>query len=570
MEHLKFTECKNFLLQLRLSPYCANQLAMESMQRPDIDLLQLQQRWTRVKQLMGPQRRSEADAIVLREIQQQLLHERLKARTPTPPREWRCSTPNDDGNHEPCVYNIEADPRNNAEQAPSNHRNRFGHPQYREETAYNIHEDPRDVVAEFPRQQANHYVNWDHRINVNRNPYSQQQQQFHNHGYPNLQENNRGEFNGPARDAFGNCGNQQNWHYDNRNTHNANSDAYPREQQRDTSYQNDSGNETGNLSGQQMNHNDDREHRNHNYNHNPYSQDQRQQQRQRYDMNSRTQRVDYQQPKRRRLEEPQQPRRRKFRINEFAMPYIKFRKDELPQPEHLSHAISFYQCKRNSPAGGMAVRKNAGTPQNNDAIVPYNLSRQAYKKIRRNLRAVWESVYKTQEYSKWDLWWRGHKWCEVAIENELKRYADVDLNDLSFLNKNLNYGRSNDAISKVLEMTQVAFSVNNDFYAAMSTICELMNLQFLTNLKSSEMGQLQDHIRYMPNDLWTYKMKAIVYLWARYCSIQCFVDLTMPTEDKEVLATQVQWNRPLFHWMAREAFAELKRISAIEWPEHTL
>ncbi|KAH8378043.1 hypothetical protein KR093_008654, partial [Drosophila rubida] len=595
----QMTECQNFLLQLGLSQYCANQLAMESLQRPDFDLMQLQQRWNRVKQLMGPQRQSEADTIVLREIQQlmQQKSKQLRARTPSPPREWRTSTPTTAAPMAKDVYNIDEDPRNIIEPPPREPQmnNNLCYPQLREESAYNIHEDPRDQAEDIPKLPINLCNNRENRMNDNCNRYPQQEE-FNNNwnrypkqepcndnwNYPRREQlnnnlnwypqpeqprpmhNYRDNYDGSPRDAFHNYPRQQN--YDNRdnNNYNSNRNGHPREHRSNQSYHEDSGNETGSST----RHSNDRDNRRHNYNSRPYSQHQRQQElppeNDRYEYRS-NHHGDYQVPKRRRVEE--HPRQREFRIHEFTMPYIKLKKGLLPQPEHKSYAIGFYQRKRTFLAGGMrAIRKTDETEIPKPKIYD-NPNRQLYKRIRRNLRMDWDSVYTTQEYSKWDLWWRGHKWCEVAIENELKRFEREDFNEFFFLGYKLNY-KDNDAILKLIGMTHIAFGSNNDYYATLSIICELMNLEFLKNLKITHMGPLQDRIRAVPNGLWIYKMKAFLYLWARYSSIQCFVDTTISTEDNEVLATEVQWNRPLFHWMALEAFRELKRISAIEWPEH--
>ncbi|XP_060644697.1 uncharacterized protein LOC132783514 [Drosophila nasuta] len=622
--NVQMTECRNFLLQLGLRQYCVNQLTMELMQRPDIDLLQIRDNWNRVKQMMGPQRKSEADTIVLREIQQ-LLQERQnnthkRDRSPSPPREIRTSTPTyaNRGNFgcgdfdRPNMQN--QSPR---AQPPGNFCSPYIEPQYREEDAYNIHEDPRDL----PHHQAIRYDDSDdNRIDDNCNRYPQQEQLGKNYNpllqqeqfnyncdpsYPQQEQLQRAmcNYREETPQPFPLRENNRNYDTnDNYDTHpreipreqhlyrENNYDAYPRERLRDQqnhenefhsrnynnsfprdhlrdqqSYREDS----GNLTRQQINFYDDRGNKNHNHNYQPYSHEQRQQQFPRND-NYRYERSNQgkesQEPKRRRLEEL--PRQREFRISEFVMPYIKYRKDPLPQPERISYAIGFYQRRRTFPAGGMKETENQGNEPLEPYVAPFNPHRQTYKKIRRTIRAAWKDVYVTQEYSKWDLWWRGHKWCGDAIENELGRYADVNFNEMSFLVNKLYYGKRKDAVDKLFRMIHFAFSDSNDIHATLSTICELMNLQFLTNLKTSEMGQLQDLIRYVPNESWVYKMKAFVYLWARYSSIQCFVDPTLPTEDKEVLATKNQWNRPMFHWVAREAFAELKRISAIEWPEH--
>ncbi|EDV99324.1 GH13787 [Drosophila grimshawi] len=86
-------------------------------------------------------------------------------------------------------------------------------------------------------------------------------------------------------------------------------------------------------------------------------------------------------------------------------------------------------------------------------------------------------------------------------------------------------------------------------------------IKFFQHMKDT--AKLEHIIRNVPNHLWTYKMRGMVYLWSRYSKIR-----TNSIDSNKFFATQMQWSSPTFHWLAKQAYEELKTISQIEWPEH--
>lgn len=251
---------------------------------------------------------------------------------------------------------------------------------------------------------------------------------------------------------------------------------------------------------------------------------------------------------------------RQFNIGAFKMPYVKFRQCPLPQSEKKSHAIAFFQRKHCFIIGGpntIRVDADKFTTQG-----MFNTGRSINKLIRRNIREKWNDKI-VKHYDDWGNWWEDHKWCEDLINIELNKFRGVNVLQKTFLN--LNFKKAN-SVHSLMELAQSALGMEtNNFQTILSTIFEIKNWKFLEKLTIDEIGKLQDFIRYVPNKLWMNIMRSMVFLWRQYYEIQANL---LPENERNRYATFGQWNSYIFHWLAKQAYDELKRISKIEWPPH--
>ncbi|EDW64490.2 signal transducer and activator of transcription B [Drosophila virilis] len=87
--NVQLNERRDWLFHLGLSPSCAHELAIHTLEQPDFNLSHFQQHWKRLSLQLGARRQAEVDAIVLRKIRE-LLHRQAAPssypRTPSPPR----------------------------------------------------------------------------------------------------------------------------------------------------------------------------------------------------------------------------------------------------------------------------------------------------------------------------------------------------------------------------------------------------------------------------------------------------------------------------------------------------
>ncbi|KAM8717504.1 hypothetical protein ACLKA7_004232 [Drosophila subpalustris] len=598
LSYVQLNDRENWLLQLGANRYLAHKLAVESLESPEFNLQHLQQRWRRVCEVMGPNRQAETNIIVLREIQD-LLRQRECPRTPTPPRDihWNknwgntsqpdcyespigysgptaadryefqgmTSTPLFDRNRnlpdrqssESDFYNIDNDPRNMEEnyarEQPrpftpnySNENNDNG--PYQENDVYNINEDPRNFRIQQPNyteyRNNENYMNYrevfiDQDFRNMADIYSRRQSQ-------NFTEYNSNEWNDNMRyhkvdDYNSNDFRNVNTHYTDdrintnitRNIHSH--DPYSREEQQPRN----------------LNHRGD----------GPISRNFR------GDFNNRQTRKRNAEPevrdqRKRRYVEPRITPK-PFQIGDFEMPCLRHGNDPLPQPEHKSYAIKFYQRKHAFIIGGPSAVPKALAPKESPVAKSTNMTRNALKQFRRNLRVSWMKIDSTKRYSNWYLWWKDYKWCEKAIDKELERFTGVNVKEIHLRYK-LNYGKER-SVDKLINMAKMSFELNaNNYQSIIATIFELMNVEFLEKLRTMQMETLQNLIRYLPNFWWISKMRGMVYLWSRYSQIQ---SEDVPLSDGK-MATETQWNSPLFHWLGKQAYAELQLISQIEWKDH--
>ncbi|TDG47800.1 hypothetical protein AWZ03_005754 [Drosophila navojoa] len=581
-------ERRQWLLHLGLSPSCAHDLAMHTLELPEFSLGEFKEYWRQLRLQLGPRRQYEVDAIVLRRIRELLQNcspEGNHPRTPSPPLglNWNstdCERPAPPARHgfgspmrcptdrqlafrvtstpvheqelnatEPDFYDINEDPRNVNENRPASSANdeRYNGNNYQSNgihypEVYNIDADARNILP-VDRQSTGynnqHLNNNFHYVRYYNNNYRQQlpaHSNFNNEVRELQQQQNRNFY-----DNYNNLQFQNGWHYHNRNyadMHNRNmiSNQYamgfpaPRPLLPELQIRIDN---TNRNFGQGINRKRILE--------SPVGQNE---------------------PKRRFMDETNEI----FKIGDFELPRIQNKTLPLPQPESESYAIKFFRRKHCPIVGGKAI----GTPVVPDVPLPdspANSNRTAAKRIRQDLRNEWLALYRKKNYKDWEVWWKDFKWCEAGIEKELERYKGTNLMDKSFLHIMMNYDKPH-TVKRLLSQASVALELNKTNYQSIiGTLFEIMNTKFLEKLNSSEIARLEDMIRYIPNHLWTYKMRSMVYLWSRYSRVRTSSD---KSEDaaKNLWATHTQWYSALFHWLAKQAFDELKRISRIEWPKH--
>ncbi|XP_017860536.1 PREDICTED: uncharacterized protein LOC108612146 [Drosophila arizonae] len=599
-------ERREWLLQLGLSPSCAHDLAMHTLEHPEFSLSEFQEHWRQLRQQLGPRRQYEVDAIVLRRIRELLQSgspERNHPRTPSPPHgiNWnstdcdtpapghlgygspmRCPTDRQSERRmtstpvyelkvnaiEPDFYDINEDPRNAHENYQPAHPSAFiAHSSTDERynginyqsggahfpEAYNIDANARNILtddSQFTGHNNLHFNNNFDYVGYFNNNYRQQLPahseamntfNFNNQARELQQQQNRNFYNNYNNLQFQN--NERNaCHFDNRNyadtiNTNMNSNQYPMGYSVPRPLLPDPRVRIDNtIDGKFGEH------------------------------NSRKRILDSPSeqnwPKRRFMEETNQI----FKIGGVELPRIQRKTHALPQPEGKSYAIKFFKRQYCPIVGGMTMGSPIA-PAEPIPDCPTHPNRTAAKRIRQDLRNEWLVLYRNKNYKDWDVWWKDFKWCGAGIENELERYKGINLMDKSFLHIVMNYDKPQ-TVKRLLNQASVALELNKTNYQSiMGTIFEIMNEKFLGKLNFSEIGRLQDMIRYMPNHLWAYKMRSMVYLWSRYCKVRTSSD---QSEDaaKHLWATHTQWYSALFHWLAKQAFDELKRISRIEWPEH--
>ncbi|XP_032595224.1 uncharacterized protein LOC6566511 [Drosophila grimshawi] len=539
----QLNERRDWLFSLGLIGRRAHDLAVQTLELPEFNLDHFQQRVNRLSLQLGSSRLAAVDAIIVDEIRELMKHQR----TPSSPRvtnfNLSCRNTSDydqrtvdfqtddiytdhrmysapvralelrrqtyDAHRgSPQVYNIEDDPRN-FDDAPrveqktqfvpywnNNNYNNVDHCcEHNFEDAYNIEADSRNIENNFPKPQVHNFIDYSRN-----NQHKHSSQNNENYADPNKHYRQRPSFN-----------------------HATNFNRMKIQRKLP---------EVGNF---QMNFNEQ------------FKNDFRGRKRAaqpNYKPNN------HSGPKRRKMNEPNQI----FRIRDFEMPYIKNDTKPLPQPEHKSYAIKFFQRKHNYIVGGEKAACSV-LPVANPINQPPNYSFLAAKRFRKHIREDWSSIYRSMSYRKWGIWWKDFKWCEAGIDKELEQFKGINLSNISFLNLKVDFDTSLAQLYLKMKST--------NYYFTMCAIFDIMNVRFLEKLDMKDTAKLEHIIRNVPNHLWTYKMRGMVYLWSRYSKIR-----TNSIDSNKFFATQMQWSSPTFHWLAKQAYEELKTISQIEWPEH--
>ncbi|XP_064537302.1 homeobox protein 5-like [Drosophila montana] len=270
--------------------------------------------------------------------------------------------------------------------------------------------------------------------------------------------------------------------------------------------------------------------------------------------------------------------KRGFLIGGIKLPYINNSARELPQPEDKSYAITFFEQEpiyntaiyvTDNDEGDIANIESDENSDDDDAppaaanqmvFTPGTRKRSA---IRKRISTAWTRLYRANNYKCWLNWWKAYKWCEPELNKQLEKFGSLNIRQ-AFL-PNYPKKTTEQVINLVMKSAHFALEENtSSHFRNHKTLYKLMNEVFLENLSLPVIEQLQEMIRGTPNHIWAYKMRSMVYLWAEYYKIAT----ASPIDKAYFAAIRAKWKSPVFHWMCKQAFDELKAISAIEWPDH--
>ncbi|XP_017047284.2 putative uncharacterized protein DDB_G0286901 isoform X1 [Drosophila ficusphila] len=264
---------------------------------------------------------------------------------------------------------------------------------------------------------------------------------------------------------------------------------------------------------------------------------------------------------------------RSFIIAGIRLPYINNHHRELPQPEEESLAVTFFEqtpiyntnifANNDGDVDEVEDEDDASDTEsldsNSNSIVQKSM-------LRIQMRREWVKIYKNNNYKDWHNWWRDYKWCGSEINKKLEKFGDRNLRHCFVLKSKPS---TEDVVSEVFKQGHMGLAKNTfSHYRNMRSIYLLMNETFLDNLSEEQIERLQDLIRCIPNHLWLYKIRSMIYLWDRYHGILKSPAPKNAQKAKEIESIAREWKNPVFHWLAKQAFDELKAISEINWPDH--
>ncbi|XP_034667378.1 uncharacterized protein LOC117900923 isoform X2 [Drosophila subobscura] len=219
-----------------------------------------------------------------------------------------------------------------------------------------------------------------------------------------------------------------------------------------------------------------------------------------------------------------------FRVGSYKLKYASHISGlMLPQREQSSHACNFIEAEDVADGG---------------------------PEIRHTISEEWKTVYREKGYRAWGSWWSDFRNCGAAIRQELDRFDGFDVK------KNFQPPEGPIDSEEYLSLAISALKQNNITYLKnMRDIYRLMDFTVLENLTADASGHLQDIIRFIPNHLWRYKMRGMVYLWTWYQKMANCEN----SDDQTLQAIMPLWNNPILHWLAKQAFDELIAMSNIEY-----
>ncbi|KAH8233945.1 hypothetical protein KR032_004850 [Drosophila birchii] len=266
-----------------------------------------------------------------------------------------------------------------------------------------------------------------------------------------------------------------------------------------------------------------------------------------------------------------------FIIGGIRLPYINNHKKQLPQSEDKSYAVTFFEQTPIYNTNIYAIddgQQDEGHEDEEESDTESLDSNQSASKgnkpkvkqiIRNKLRREWMAIYRENNYKDWYKWWKDYKWCGTEINKELDKLGDRKLRH-RFCTK---YPTTEIMVRETFRRGRNGLEKNTFNHCRnMRSIYLVMNETFLEALSEEQQEKLQDLIRYIPNHLWLYKIRSMVYLWERYHRILKNLDESKIHKENELKAIAHEWKDPLFHWLAKQAFDELKAISGVAWPEH--
>lgn len=253
------------------------------------------------------------------------------------------------------------------------------------------------------------------------------------------------------------------------------------------------------------------------------------------------------------------------------MPYVNKNLIELPQPEEKSYAVTFFEqtpiyntciyAQDNDGAGVIIDTDDDDGDDNSDDdqdgpcpnMQPVSMGKRKTAAIRKRIDKTWTKVYRLNNYKCWHTWWKTFKWCELEMNKKLEKFGNLNIQSKflpSYPKKS-----TKQVIDIVMKSAHFALQENTrKHFRDSKTLYMLMNDTFLENLRYPVIEQLQNMIRGIPNHMWVYKMRSMVYLWAEYFKI------ASPSNGnpRDFVAIQAKWRSPVFHWLCKQSFDELK------------
>ncbi|XP_051858939.1 putative uncharacterized protein DDB_G0282133 isoform X1 [Drosophila albomicans] len=248
-----------------------------------------------------------------------------------------------------------------------------------------------------------------------------------------------------------------------------------------------------------------------------------------------------------------------FIVAGVKLPYVK-PNTQMPQPEEKSYAVTFFEHKPIYNTSIYAVDNDGDMDKYEDGYDTDNEFEIGGPTIRKRINNNWSRIYEERNYKCWLTWWKAFKWCELQINKKLKSFGSLNIKHkfLPYYKKQMS---TQDVIINLMNRARFSLETKSNHFRDFKIIYELMNETFLENLLPATAEQLQHMIRKIPNHLWLYKMRRMVYIWAEYYKLSD--NLT-----NDFAGLQMRWKSPAFHWLCKQAFDELKTLSTIEWPKH--
>ncbi|XP_044250766.2 uncharacterized protein [Drosophila takahashii] len=177
---------------------------------------------------------------------------------------------------------------------------------------------------------------------------------------------------------------------------------------------------------------------------------------------------------------------------------------------------------------------------------------------RESLCKEWTKIYRGRNYRSWDGWWKDFHNIDVDIFEQLAKFECFNVK-YNFMSP----GGVHNA-DQLINRANIALTKNrNNYVGNLKVAHSLMDHTVLGNLAMEETARLQDIIRSVPNHLWVYKLRCMIYVWYNYGQVMKSKD----TQDKKYQIVLKEWRSPVIHWLAKQAFFELKSISKLEYPQ---
>ncbi|XP_037711521.1 uncharacterized protein LOC119548375 [Drosophila subpulchrella] len=179
-------------------------------------------------------------------------------------------------------------------------------------------------------------------------------------------------------------------------------------------------------------------------------------------------------------------------------------------------------------------------------------------RYRESFSQEWTKIYRGRNYRTWEGWWKDFRNIDVDILEQLEKFDCFNVK-WNFMMP----GGTRDT-AELIKRANIALTKNkNNYLGNMKVIYSLMDHNILGNLDMEATAQLQDIIRLVPNHLWIYKLRGMIYLWYNYSQVMKSKD----TGDKKYQMVLKEWKSPVIHWVAHQAFKELRAISQTEYPQ---